>query len=153
MANPFPFVAGDVLTAAELNGINEKTTFTPTFTNLTIGNGTVLAYYFRVQNVVTLFAQVTFGTTTAITGNVLMSLPISRALGRTLNINTVHLFDVGTSSQMGTVVPESADVNSVAVRGLIVSGTTIAMTSLTSTYPFTWGNSDILQVNYQYEVA
>jgi hypothetical protein len=33
MANPFPFVAGDVLTAAELNGIGEAwTSYTPTVT-------------------------------------------------------------------------------------------------------------------------
>jgi len=29
MANPFPFTAGQVLTAAQMNGIGETTSFTP----------------------------------------------------------------------------------------------------------------------------
>ena len=53
MANPFPFTAGQVLTAAQMNGIGEATiAYTPTISNGTLGNGTMSAYYSRVNKLV-----------------------------------------------------------------------------------------------------
>ena len=52
MANPFRFDSGDVLTAANLNAIGDWTAWTPTWTNLTIGNGTVTAVYAEVNEIV-----------------------------------------------------------------------------------------------------
>jgi hypothetical protein len=54
MANPFPFVAGDVLTAAELNGIGEAwTTFNPTITQGVTPTKTVLySKYAQVNKIV-----------------------------------------------------------------------------------------------------
>ena len=45
MANPFDFSAGAVLTAAQLNQIGDYESWTPTLTNITLGNGTVNAHY------------------------------------------------------------------------------------------------------------
>ena len=52
MANPFDFSAGATLTAAQLNQIGDYESWTPTLTNITIGNGTVNAHYAQVNEFV-----------------------------------------------------------------------------------------------------
>jgi hypothetical protein len=83
MANPFPFVAGEVLTAADMNGIGEWTSYTPiltaTTTNPTLGAGSVATgSYARVQNLIVYKYFVQFGTSgvSAGTGNYKISLPV-----------------------------------------------------------------------------
>ena len=152
MANPFPFVAGDVLTAAEMNGIGEKTAYTPTFTNLTLGNGTLTADFYRVQNVVTATVVVEFGSTTSISGDVIVTLPIARATTQGLQLSTANLLDTGTANYFGTV-GFFVTLSSVNVRNYAVSGINIVMQTLSATVPFTWGTGDILKFSAQYEVA
>ena len=152
MANPFPFVAGTVLEAAQLNGIGEKTSYTPTFTNLTVGNGTLTANYFRLNKVVTVNVCVVFGSTTAITGDVSVTLPIARAGLDGLELSTVNLSDTGTSNFLGAVLFGST-LSSVIVRNTAVSGVNVIMQNLSATVPFTWGSTDVLQFAAQYEVA
>jgi hypothetical protein len=152
MANPFPFVSGDVLTAAELNGIGEKTAYTPTFTNLTLGNGTLTANYFRVQNVVTATVVVEFGSTTSISGDVNVTLPIARAAAQGLQLSTANLVDTGVANFLGTAL-FGATLSSIIVRNYAVSGINVVMQNLSATVPHTWGTGDILKFSAQYEVA
>jgi len=82
MANPFPFVAGEVLTAADMNGIGEWTSYTPvltaTTTNPVLGNGTAVGEYARVQNFIVYRFSITFGSTTTVgSGNYKISLPVT----------------------------------------------------------------------------
>ena len=83
MANPFPFVAGDVLTAAELNGIGEAwTTYAPTLTQgVALTNTVQYAKYTQVNKLV--FVAVSLQITSAGTaGNVIkLGLPITAATG------------------------------------------------------------------------
>ena len=150
MANPFPFVAGDVLTAAELNGIGEKTAYTPTFTALTLGNGTLTADFYRVQNVVTVTVAVEFGSTTSISGDVVVTLPIARASAQGLRIATVQLNDPGIQNFAGALFFQTGVLTNVNVRQL---GTNSVIAGLTATTPFTWATGDVLQFSAQYEVA
>lgn len=73
----------------------EEGTWTPTFTNLTIGNGTVSGSYVKIGRMVHVTCTLTFGTTTSISGSVLVgSLPFS------CSVNAVMyalLFDAGFS--------------------------------------------------------
>jgi hypothetical protein len=152
MANPFPFVAGAVLTAAEMNGIGEKTAYTPTFTNLTLGNGTLTADFYRVQNVVSVAVNVVFGSTTSISGDVSVTLPIARAAAAGLQLSTVFLGDTGTANYIGAIV-FGGTLSSVVVRNTAVSGSNLIMQNLSATIPFTWIATDILRFSAQYEVA
>jgi hypothetical protein len=77
MANPFPFVAGSVLTAAELNGIGEATAYTPTITNGSLGNGTITGSYVQVNKLVYGAIKFALGTTSTITGQLQFSFPIT----------------------------------------------------------------------------
>jgi hypothetical protein len=84
MANPFPFVAGEVLTAADMNGIGEWTSYTPvltaTTTNPTLGTGSsATGAYARVQNLIVYNFQILFGSSgvNAGSGNYKVSLPVT----------------------------------------------------------------------------
>ena len=58
MANPFDFTAGAVLTAAQLNQIGDFESFTPSWTNLTVGDATQQAKFAQVNEIV--YFQVEF---------------------------------------------------------------------------------------------
>jgi len=83
MATPFPFVAGNTLTAAELNSIGEAwTSYTPTITQgVTVTNTIQYAKYTIVNKIV--FVSVALKCTSAGTaGSVInISLPVTAATG------------------------------------------------------------------------
>ena len=111
MANPFPFVAGDVLTAAEMNGIGEAAvSWTPTYTGFTLGNGTVVAKYVRVNKLIFGYFFLTLGSTSVITGTVQISSPV------TLNSSQVNQLS-------GSVIYFDASVGAAFVGPTVISGT------------------------------
>jgi hypothetical protein len=86
MANPFPFVAGEVLTAADMNGIGEWTDYTAvltaTVTNPTLGTGALnSSRYARIQNLIIYQYFIQFGTSGVNpgAGNYEISLPVNAA--------------------------------------------------------------------------
>ena len=52
MANPFDFTAGNTLTAAQLNQIGDFESFTPSWTNVTVGNATQQGKFAQVNEIV-----------------------------------------------------------------------------------------------------
>lgn len=84
MANPFPFVAGEVLTAADMNGIGEWTSYTPVLTasvtNPTLGTGSAqVGSYARIQNLIIYRFRISFGTSgiSGGSGSYRVSLPVA----------------------------------------------------------------------------
>lgn len=127
-----------------------QTTYTPTFGNTTLGNGTVAGYYSVAAGRVSLKAVFTLGTTSAVTGDISVTLPYTRDTTVHPNGDSIpgnlHFFDTSASARLvGTFV---AITNNVACR--IVSGTTLAITSTTSTTPFTWATGDQVIANFEY---
>jgi len=65
----FPFSSGDVLTAADLNGIGSWTDFTPSVSTLSVGNGQwVTAKWAVVNKIMFIDARFDFGSTTSLSG-------------------------------------------------------------------------------------
>ena len=156
MANPFPFVAGAVLTAAQMNGIGETLTWTPSFTNLTVGNGTVTARYVRVQNLVFTQFKLVFGSTTSISAvNPTFTLPITAnttALTTSENAQGwVVLRDANVGNYYGWVNFLSSTTATFNVG--VVNATYLTPSSINATTPFTWTTSDQLVTNFCYEVV
>ena len=110
------------------------------------------ANYFRINKVVTVNVCVVFGTTTAITGDVAVVLPIARAALDGLELSTANLSDTGVSNYIGAVL-FGGTLSSVSVRNSAVSGANVIMQNLSALIPFTWGSTDVLQFAAQYEVA
>lgn len=146
------FVAGDVLTAADMNAIGTWTTWSPTWTNLTVGNGTVTAQYSQINKVVHLRASVTFGSTTSISGSVTFTLPVTASSTASTTGHGVAQFgDTGSASYLGV-----ARVSTTTTGQLVApnsSLTYVSLSALSSTVPFTWGNTDTINLTLAYEAA
>ena len=152
MANPFPFVAGEVLTAADMNGIGEYTTYTPTWTNLTVGNGTVTFRYGRVQNFIHVIGHIVFGSTTSITGSgVQVSLPVTAESPTNLQPVGLNVLNSPTLQFFGFQRLDTT--TSAAIRVWNTSGTYLQSSSISATTPFTWATNDVITLNFIYEAA
>jgi hypothetical protein len=120
--------------------------YTPTWTNLTVGNGTVVANYVRVGSMVTYAGKITVGSTTSISGFVLVSLPITAQ--DSFMDGSARYSDDGTRSYVGSV-------------SISASGTTLGFThsesggfgSWNATNPFTIAANDLISWNITYQAA
>lgn len=82
--NGFGIVA-DSATATGLKyqaTMGSYTSFTPVWTNLTVGNGTVTAFYREDVETVECLVDLTFGSTTSVTGNIQFDLPVTASSRR-----------------------------------------------------------------------
>jgi hypothetical protein len=151
MANPFPFVSGNTLTAAELNGIGERVAFTPTWTGgLTVGNGTQTFNYVRVQNLVFISGKFTLGSTSAVTGNISFSTPVASSNQADVSYcGDAFLSDSGVGSVLGFVAYSG---NAFFIQTLLTNGTYPTPQAFNAIIPFTWSVGDTFTVNIVYTV-
>lgn len=148
----------DGVTSAVQTQINSKlttptwATHTPTWTNLTIGNGTNAWKYFQAGKLVILTGRTTFGSTTSISGGVpKMTLPVTAADSGVRLMGYAALLDAGTATFSG--YPIATDDTTVTFFTLTVSGSYIKETSTSATVPFTWTTGDSIQATLIYEAA
>lgn len=125
------------------------TTFTPSRTGITVGNGTEIARYWKYGKNVTVFYQLTFGTTSAITGTPGINTPTTAA--QSSFYGGICLFqDTGSGAYGGAALIASGTVYGQAFNS---AGTYLAATNPSSTVPFTWGNTDVFNLQFTYEEA
>lgn len=133
--------------------------YTPTWTNLTVGNGTVTAKYIQTGKSVLFKVSLVFGTTTSIAaGSVSLTLPVtSVAVTGTAfvpSIGYVKMFD----SSLSTAYPgflrigSTTTVNPAAIKADSTFATE-ASASMGATTPFTWASGDELYMQGFYEAA
>ena len=127
--------------------------WTPTWTNLSVGNGTVVARYQQVDKLITIRLSLTFGSSTSISGDVKVSLPVVPSGSYLLSaIGQAFLVDTGTERFLGYISTQVS--GSVAlIRAWGAATTIVNEITLSSTVPFTWTTSDILQFIATYEAA
>ncbi len=84
--SPRTWVAGETVTAALMNAhvrdnfkalADAWVSYTPTYSNLSLGNGTVSAAYMQAGKLVGYRGTVTLGSTSSVTGNIRVSLPVN----------------------------------------------------------------------------
>lgn len=130
-------------------------TWTPTWTNVTVGNGSVVARYIQQGKTVTLYLRFTLGTTSSISGQPTFTLPVNANTSFILTNNerlfNVHLEDAGTASYYGRAAFASA--SSIVVQVINTSGTYASASAISSTVPMTWGTADSMSVLATYEAA
>jgi hypothetical protein len=153
MATPFPFTAGQVLTAAQMNAIGEWIDYTPTWTNLTVGNAVQDFRYIKVNKFISVVGVITLGSTSSITGTLSFTLPQTAVTYASAN----ERFGVGTFEDAGTDAYDAwvlyGSTTTARLRVPLASGTYINTTAVSSTVPFTWTTSDRISVNFIYEAA
>lgn len=162
---PATFTAGNVLTAAQLNAVQDNlravgsawTTYTPAWTTSgtapSLGNGTLAGAYVAAGKLIMVRAVLTFGSTTNPgTGGWSLSLPATAAagLGR-YPVDGLARDDSATQDWFATgVVVDGA--STIALRSLHTSNIG-QFVNVTGSAPFTWANGDSLTVAAVYEGA
>lgn len=132
------------------------TSWTPTWTNLTVGNGTVNAKYVQTGKTVQGSIRFNLGSTSAVSGSVTFTLPVTSvaltsASGRQ-PIGQVWIIDPSAQAVFGGGTALDTTTTAIAyVMG--AAGTYINRTVLSSTVPMTWTEGDELQINFFYEAA
>ena len=141
MANPFQFSSGDVLTAADLNSIGDWTAWTPTWTNLSVGNGTVTAVYAEVNEIVFYQIEILWGSTTSASGSIRCTAPVTMETTQDFHPgDTAALYDVGSSIYTGTTLVLDDSGTKIFWYHNNTSGT---FANVNATVPFTWTTNDL----------
>lgn len=129
-------------------------TYTPSNDNVTLGNGTETARYYRIGKLVCVSYRLTFGSTTSFTGTVNIGLPstsVSYAAG--VGIST----DSGTSNFNLFPVVDPASAKAVLRSQSIGTHTGTQYprwdNATNSTTPFTWTTNDVVSFSIVYEEA
>jgi hypothetical protein len=150
MATLGTFVTGQVLTAAELNAIGTWTTYTPTWTNVTVGNGTVDFKYSQLNDIVIVRARFTMGSTSSITGIIRFTLPTGLTAANTILFAPCRILDAGVAGYVAAL--EAVSTSQVQVVVANTAGTYGSYAGTSATVPFTWGNGDLFEFVLIYEV-
>jgi hypothetical protein len=129
-------------------------TWSPTFTSFTLGNGIATARYVQIGKLIHCQLKVVLGSTSSVSGLIQFTLPVSASTsvqGNYVGLNSASCLDAGTAQYPGTcALISSTD----AVIFAIPAGFTYLQTTSTSaTVPFTWGSTDQFLVNFVYEAA
>jgi hypothetical protein len=129
--------------------------WTPTLTNITAGNGSVVARYKRIGRSIHYAFRFTLGSTSSISGDPQFTLP---AAPETTFINAAnaplgrgHILDAGTELYDASVHFISG--STVSVRAWATGGTYSTQAVLSATEPFTWTTGDTIWVSGTYEAV
>lgn len=146
---PIASNATSFVTAADDQGdfvpMNAWEAYTPTDSNITVGNGTRAARFRRNGRNIDFVWSLTFGSTTAFTGSVGVGLPVAAAAGTRQTNGGAYLLDSGTQDY-GWAIMIGASGTTAGVRNAAGGGAD-------ATTPFTWTTNDVLVVSGTYEAA
>jgi hypothetical protein len=118
-----------------------------TFTNFTLGNGTVdYAQYARVGDLVHYWGQVTLGSTSSITGLLFISAPVS-AYGVQRGPGKANYTESGVGAYTGVARPSGSNIVMYAIYIVASYG---RESNVQATIPFTWGAGDTFHWNVVY---
>lgn len=144
------------------DGVNDITfnqlawdNYTPTYANLTVGDGTNEGYWKQIGKTVVFRTLFVFGTTSAVGGNPTITVPTA---ANTTNLGSNTMFAHTTFLDSGTAIYLGGlGYNASATAMLIFTfGTAAAYagrTTLSNTVPFTWATGDELACYGTYEAA
>jgi hypothetical protein len=147
------FLRANSAQATGLEWAGAYTTFTPSWVNFTVGNGTNTGRYIRIGNFIHLTARIVLGTTSSMTGNPLrLTLPVNaNTTSNNPPAGSIFIADTGTAAYQGFGIIGGADNLLCYVSNS--ASTYLLPSAITSTAPMTWGNTDELIVTIVYEAA
>jgi len=146
-------VNGDINATGDLRiggtAIGERQSYTPTITSGgSLGNGTITGQYVLIQNFVMFFVNFTLGSTSSITGDLVISAPPGLSFGANdITSATAMYTDVSSGVQyLGAVRPYLSNLYCRLLLDDHGGGSQYVnpSASLSSTVPFTWNTGDIM---------
>ena len=124
------------------------TAYTPSYTNLTIGNAVVTARYTKIGTLVVGTVEIIFGTTTSVSGSVYVSLPSTPNGIIRSPIAICTYLEAGVAQYTGLGVVQSG---SVRLKAFNVASTYAKQVDINASIPFTWGTGDQILFEFYYE--
>jgi len=127
---------------------NAWTTFTPTWANVTVGNGTSRGAYKKQGRTVHFWAELTLGNTTTIDGSVSITLPVAyNGLQQYFIIGTVNMLAAGAAWYTGKLWGYGQ------LYSDQVSGSYVVAGGVDATHPNTFTTNDHIYIEANYEAA
>lgn len=153
---PRTWAASEVVSASVMNTHvrdqlreigNSWASFTPTLTGWTLGDGTLTGYYKATGKHVRGRVEFYYGSTSATSGNLRVSLPVTRAAvtGAIMIVGRAAVVDSSTSSRWYR--------DAVAASTTEMQFADVTDTRVTGASPFAWATGDSLIVEFDYEAA
>jgi len=129
--------------------------FTPTFTNFSIGNGTLNAYYRRVGDTMEVQVGAVLGSTSSVSGSIEVDIPNSHTIDTAkisdaTNAKVLGLagfLDSGATRLVGGVVYSTTSAVSIKYLGDALT-TKEDYLATSSSAPFTWATSDTFSATF-----
>lgn len=128
--------------------------YTPSFSNVTVNNGTVSGAYTLIGKTVFWRARFTMGSTSSITGTLGVTLPVtsvSYTTAFTHSIGTVSLYDSSATTEYTGIAAwtstTTAELDAQVIATYVKGG------AANSGAPMTWATGDVLSVQGFYEAA
>jgi hypothetical protein len=151
MATLGSFASGQVLTAAELNAIGTWQDYTPSFSGISVGNGTLTGRYCQINKFVAWQVELVVGSTTTISGT-RVTYPVTASdTFVSGNGGQVTCEDASGIDYWGSLFRYSTLEANIYVGK--ADSTYLTFSSLSSTVPFTWASGDRLIIQDFYEAA
>ena len=164
------FVAGDVLTAADMNllaqdGYIDNTdlattagqpggawaSYTATWTN--ISNGTKTAAYMQLGKTVYMRAKFVVTTSPSVAGNFTVTLPVTATSDIQASQFRASFYDVSATRTYPAMI-HAVSTTALTITAQQFPGLTDSYNATpSSTLPFTWATGDIIEVAGTYEAA
>lgn len=132
-------------------------TFSPAFTNITVGNGTVIAKYVQIGKAI--FGRVGFvlGSSSSVSGSVSFTLPVAANTDYANNypIGQLYIEDTGVTGYMGYIqaVGSPAVIASLFAMNASATYVTTSGSPVNATTPFTFASGDNFKGEFYYEIA
>lgn len=138
--------------------ITNPVSFTPSFTNFTLGNGTVnKAFFWREGSFMLGAVRVTLGSTSTMGTEPIMDVPDGESID-------TNIFDLDNSKDAGGgVIADSGTgwftmgvvttATGLRLRSLNAASTSLKPTTITATVPMTWTTSDAFDFNFKIPIS
>lgn len=129
--------------------------WTPTWTNLTVGSGTVTAKYIQIGKTVHAFLKFVYGSGSSVSGVIGFSPPVNASSTYSDLNDSIHssslVLDSGSALYVCFLRWSSASLFNLYVYN--TAGTYMSVTATSATLPMTWTTNDSLSVSFTYEAA
>lgn len=128
--------------------------FTPTWTNITVGNGTNSGHYIKLGTTVFFRVRFKMGSGSSMGTDPALTLPVTASSNYTSTfhiIGTGHIQDFGTNSPMACMrISNTTTANLYCYNS---SSTYLLLGGINSTTPMTWTTNDSFDIQGMYEAA
>tara|TARA_R110000868_G_scaffold115788_3_gene308918 strand:+ start:1563 stop:2183 length:621 start_codon:yes stop_codon:yes gene_type:complete len=126
--------------------------WTPTITGITTTTGTWVAYYHRSDGWCDYQAELTFGASTAITADVLLTLP-KAAFATGIGLHNGSFYDSSVGSTYPLAPAFTASAASIWCRVMNAAGTYGVLSAMSATIPVAYGTGDKFTMRGRYRMT